>query len=129
MSGVLLRRIFGCQCPITTWEGTIIDGHHRYEICSRHKLSFRVEEKELESQNDAEIWIIENQFNRRNLPSFTRATLTFELEKRLKTRRGENQYTKEGGSVPCGTEADRNREDTAIVTVKKILECPHMGAK
>jgi len=36
---------FGCYCPIITWQGYIIDGHHRYEICMRHKLSFRVEER------------------------------------------------------------------------------------
>ena len=79
----------GCYCPIITWNDYIIDGHHRYEICMRNKLGFRVEAREFESQNDVEIWIIENQFNRRNLPSFTRATLTFELEKRYETKRGE----------------------------------------
>ena len=96
---------FGCQCPITTWNGYIIDGHHRYEICSRLKLSFKTEEREFETQNDAEIWIIQNQFNRRNLPLFTRGVLVFELEKRMNTRRGENQYTKESGSVRNLTEA------------------------
>lgn len=64
----------------------------------RFKISFCVEEKHFDSQNDAEIWIIQNQFNRRNLPLFTRGVLVFELEKRMNTRRGENQYTKESGS-------------------------------
>ena len=72
----------------------------------RYNLSFRVEEREFASQNDVEIWMIENQFNRRNLPSFTKATLTFALEKRYETRRGANQYTKESGSITHVTEAD-----------------------
>ena len=104
---------YGCYCPIITWNGYIIDGHHRYEICSKHKLSFRVEEREFETQNDAEIWIIQNQFNRRNLPLFTRGVLVFELEKRMNTRRGENQYTKESGSRRILREADRDREEEA----------------
>jgi len=120
-------KIFGCYCPIITWNGYIIDGHHRYEICKRHKLSFRVEEREFESLNDVEIWIIENQFNRRNLPSFTRATLTFALEKRYETRRGENQYTKESGSPPCGGEADRTLDKRNNEANRKAAKAAGMG--
>ena len=25
----------GCRDPLTVWDGTIIDGHNRYEICTR----------------------------------------------------------------------------------------------
>ena len=81
---------YGCYCPIVTWQGTIIDGHHRYEICMKHKLSFRVEEKEFESQNDAEIWIITNQFGRRNLTDFVRGELVLDLKPRLRKRAEEN---------------------------------------
>ena len=117
---------FGCYCPIVTWNGYIIDGHHRYEICMRHKLSFRVEEREFESRNDVEIWIIENQFNRRNLPPFTRATLVFELEKRYKTRRGERTDLQNKGStsVPHGTEANRDPEKEPL---RKAARAAGMG--
>ena len=27
--------IDGCRDPIITWDGTIVDGHNRYEICNR----------------------------------------------------------------------------------------------
>ena len=113
----------GCYCPIITWNDFIIDGHHRYDICVRHKLIFRIEEREFATQNDVEIWIIENQFHRRNLPSFTRATLTFELEKRYETRRGENQYTKESGSVRIRTEA----KDTKEWATRKAAKAADMG--
>ena len=94
-----------------------------------HKLSFRVEEREFESLNDVEIWIIENQFNRRNLPSFTRATLTFALEKRYETRRGENQYTKESGSPPHGGEAKlpRNKDKRNNEARSKAAKAAGMG--
>ena len=26
----------GCRDPFVTWRGTIVDGHNRYEICTRH---------------------------------------------------------------------------------------------
>jgi len=58
---------FGCQCPITTWNGFIVDGHHRYEICNRHKLSFKTEEREFEDEKAVMIWMIDNQMGRRNI--------------------------------------------------------------
>lgn len=116
---------FGCQCPITTWNGFIIDGHHRYEICTKHKLIFTTEEREFETQNDAEIWIIQNQFNRRNLPLFTRGTLVFELERRMNTRRGENQHTKENGSLRNKSEADRDREEEPFNKAAKAAGMGH----
>lgn len=87
-------------------------GHHRYEICSKHKLSFRVEEREFETQNDAEIWIIQNQFNRRNLPLFTIGTLVFELEKRFNRRHGNRHTCKEvPRTLRNQSEVDRDREE------------------
>ena len=58
---------FGCYCPIITWQGYIIDGHHCYEICMRHKLSFRVEEREFDDEDAVMIWMIDNQMGRRNI--------------------------------------------------------------
>ena len=31
----------GCQEPITVWKGIIVDGHNRYEICTRLNIPFR----------------------------------------------------------------------------------------
>ncbi|MBQ8439550.1 MAG: ParB N-terminal domain-containing protein [Clostridia bacterium] len=35
-------RAEGCRDPIVVWDGTIIDGHNRYDICSRHKIPFPI---------------------------------------------------------------------------------------
>ena len=119
---------FGCYTPIITWNGYIIDGHHRYEICTKHKLTFTTEEREFETQNDAEIWIIKTQFSRRNLQSYTRATLNFELEKReaLKSKRGERTdlKNKDLTSVSCGTEVPR---DTTKEPLRKAAKAAGIG--
>ena len=31
----------GCRHPILHWNGYIVDGHHRYEICTKHNIPFR----------------------------------------------------------------------------------------
>ena len=47
----------GCRDPIIVWNGTIIDGHNRYEICSRLNIPFNVVEKKFENKEDVIIWI------------------------------------------------------------------------
>tara|TARA_Y100001938_G_C8063240_1_gene418634 strand:+ start:76 stop:1203 length:1128 start_codon:yes stop_codon:yes gene_type:complete len=63
----------GCRDPLTVWSGTIIDGHNRYEICTRLSVPFEVVEKEFDSKVDALIWIRRNQLARRNLTDDQRA--------------------------------------------------------
>jgi N6-adenosine-specific RNA methylase IME4 len=57
----------GCRDPLTVWDGVIVDGHNRYQICTRHGLPFEVAQKQFESRAHARIWMRENQKGRRNL--------------------------------------------------------------
>ena len=59
----------GCRDAIIVWEGILIDGHNRYEICTRHDIPFTIVEKEFESREEVLIWIVSNQISRRNLTS------------------------------------------------------------
>lgn len=70
----------GVREPIITWDGTIIDGHNRYRICQKHAIVFRTFAKDFSSRDAAKIWIIENQFARRNLNTYSRSILALELE-------------------------------------------------
>ena len=62
----------GCIDPIITWNGFIIDGHNRYEICSRHNIPFQVVEKEFPSKDAVIAWMCAHQLGRRNLSEETR---------------------------------------------------------
>ena len=59
----------GCRDPLVIWKwnAIILDGHNRYEICTRHGLPFKITEMEFESRQDIIAWIIGNQLARRNL--------------------------------------------------------------
>lgn len=70
----------GVRDPIITWNGTIIDGHNRYNICDEHGIPFKTVEREFASRDAAKIWIIENQFGRRNLSKYDRSVLALQLE-------------------------------------------------
>lgn len=61
----------GCREPIILWQqGNIywlIDGHNRYEICTRLGIPFRITLKNFTSEDDVKNWMITNQLGRRNL--------------------------------------------------------------
>ncbi len=57
----------GCQEPITVWKGIIVDGHNRYEICTRLNIPFRTRERHFDNREEAIIWICTNQLARRNI--------------------------------------------------------------
>ena len=57
----------GCRDSLVVWNGVLIDGHNRYEICTKHDIPFNTVEKEFASREEALIWIITTQVSRRNL--------------------------------------------------------------
>lgn len=57
-----------CGNGVADWPGTIlIDGHNRYEICTRLGIDFETVELEFASREQAADWIDANQLGRRNL--------------------------------------------------------------
>lgn len=70
----------GCRDALVVWQGTLIDGHNRYKICTEHNIPFQTVEKKLNSREDAVQWIILNQFGRRNLSPGNRSILALRLE-------------------------------------------------
>jgi hypothetical protein len=78
----------GARDPLVVWASkgtlTLIDGHNRYEICTRLELPFDVHEMRFNSTDEARHWIVKNQLGRRNLTadSFTYLLgLDYKLEK------------------------------------------------
>ena len=57
----------GCLVPIVVWDGTIVDGHNRYEICQKYGIPFEVKEEHFNSEGEALLWITAQQLTRRNL--------------------------------------------------------------
>lgn len=86
--------------PIVTWNGTIIDGHNRYHICDEHGIKFKQMEMEFDSREAAKIWIIENQFKRRNLSKYDRSVLALQLEPLYAAEAKRRQATSTGGAHP-----------------------------
>ena len=57
----------GCRDPLTVWGETLLDGHNRHEICTKHGLSYQTYPIELSDREAAMDWMDANQLGRRNL--------------------------------------------------------------
>lgn len=126
----------GVKEPIEVWNGVIVDGHNRYAICQKHAIEYENRERQFESRDAAKIWIIENQFGRRNLSAYSRGLLALELEplyaaeaKRRQVRSAENRV------VQNSSQQERTREKVAKAagvshdTIRKIKAIEAEAAK
>jgi len=84
----------GCLDTIKIWNDIIIDGHNRYDICQKHNIPYITKTIEFQSRNDAKIWIIKNQFDRRNLSAWQRGQMALELKEIFSEKAKENQIRK-----------------------------------
>lgn len=54
--------------PLIVWDGTILDGHNRYEIIQKHpELTYAVHKMSFDNRYEALSWICKHQLGRRNL--------------------------------------------------------------
>lgn len=112
----------GCREAIVVWNRTIIDGHNRYEICTRHKIPFRTRHIKFDCHEDAVAWICKNQLGRRNITEETRKFLIgmqYEAEKLSINKRnanGNNQYShiEDKRFSPYSSTAHRIAEENGI---------------
>ena len=83
----------GIRDPIVVWkrangERILLDGHHRYELAQKHSLEFQITELEFETEDDAILWVLQNQLARRNLTDEQRAVVLGRLYNQLKLKQG-----------------------------------------
>lgn len=99
----------GCRDPLVVWETSdgqhiLIDGHNRYEICTRLGIEYDVEEMLFESREDVIVWMVDNQRGRRNLNDFQRTELQLKKKAAIAAKAKANQGTRTDisqNSVKC----------------------------
>lgn len=79
----------GCLHSLKVWNGVLLDGHQRYEICTRLGLSYNVVSVELPDREAAADWIEAEQLGQRNLTADASRLLLGRIYNRAKKRDGE----------------------------------------
>jgi hypothetical protein len=66
----------GCRDALVLWRDVLIDGHNRYDICTKHGIPFRtVNNDKFDSLEDVMLWVIDNNLARRSVSDFQRGML------------------------------------------------------
>lgn len=87
----------GCRDSLVLWEDTLIDGHNRYEICTRYDIPFKTVSMEFENRDAVMFWMMKNQLSRRNLTTFQRLEIVEKLKPVISKQAKERQQGGQGG--------------------------------
>jgi len=78
--------IEGCRDALVVWDEMILDGHNRYEICTKHNIEYRVHVMEFDTEDEALDWMDKNQLGRRNLTPDQMSMIRGRMYNRMKTK-------------------------------------------
>ena len=117
----------GCRDPLVVCEdGLLIDGHNRFEICTRLNISFTIQVKKFDTRDDAKTWMIQNQFGRRNLNAYVRTVLALQLESLFAEQAKRNQKLSDGRGQKGGQNSAHLLEPTKTrQEVAKVANVSH----
>ncbi|MDD3227833.1 MAG: hypothetical protein PHE09_01325 [Oscillospiraceae bacterium] len=124
----------GCRDPIITWNGTIVDGHNRYEICNRLHIPYAVQELWFASREEAIVWICNNQLGRRNITEETRKYLIgrqYEAEKVIgfhRNRNGHNQWSASSEAETEEESVELERRESGRRTANRLGKKYHISS-
>jgi hypothetical protein len=76
---------------LVVWNNILIDGHHRYDICTKNGIPFDLAEMEFKDKLEAMEWIWSNQKNRRNLNKYELAQIALKFKPVIEAKAKENQ--------------------------------------
>jgi len=106
--------------PLIVWDGTILDGHNRYEIIQKHpELTYAVHKVSFANRYEAISWICKHQLGRRNLTPQQKKYLIgqrYEAEKQADAFHG-NQHTlsdESGADKKCPHQNSRHVTQSRI---------------
>ncbi len=93
----------------------LIDGHNRYAICQKHGIEFDTKSIQLADEDAAMVWIIRNQFGRRNITLTSRCELAEKLAEALRPKAEANRIA---GNAAGGKSEGKSK--AKLPTTEKI---------
>ena len=103
----------GCLNPLIVWdeENILLDGHHRHEICSRCNIPYEIRRISLPSREEALLWVLRHQRDRRNCTDGEKYAFTREIRELLKEQGRRKQL-----------QTLKQNENTVLSNIDKTVE-------
>jgi N6-adenosine-specific RNA methylase IME4 len=106
----------GCLDPLVIWKekGILLDGHNRYDFCTKNGIDFATVELSFNCDIDARVWVRNNQMGRRNLLPAQRIDLQLanDADLKKKGREKRNSTLKQGTSRSLKNEKTGSTHNT-----------------
>lgn len=77
--------------PIMEWQGFIVDGHNRYDICRKHNIEPVIGTLAYETKEEVMEWMLDIQLGRRNLSPIQKIAITEKYRPIYEKQAKENQ--------------------------------------
>ena len=116
--------------PVVVWDekNILLDGHHRHQVCEELGITPPIVRMSFANRDEAKMWVLENQLDRRNLKTFQQIEVALKLKGFYTAKAKVNQRA--GVSLNSVKGIDTNKEvakraDVSADTVRKaerILE-------
>jgi hypothetical protein len=106
----LLNNGYDKNFPIITWNGFIVDGHNRYDICLKYNIEYIDRYISYETKEEVMSWMIDTQLGRRNLTPIQRIAVAERYKAKIKETAKANQ----------GTRSDLLSERTESENIKQV---------
>jgi hypothetical protein len=125
----------GCREALAVWEDAaglriLLDGHNRFALCRQHDLAFTVVVIEaVRTLTDAKVWVIKNQFARRNLTPYQRAELALALEPLIAAQARARQGRRHDLSENCRKAATPLHTDVELGRLAGVSDTTMRKAK
>ncbi len=81
----------GVLSALVTWNGILVDGHHRLKICKKHGVPYSIKEISFKNIDEAKFWAWQHQESRRNLTAYQRAEIALKLKPQIAAKAKERQ--------------------------------------
>ena len=122
----------GCRDALVVWNGVILDGHNRYEICQAHRIPFETIERAFPTRDHAIVWIVQNQMARRNISQYAKDEMVIEAMKPALERIGLARMKEEGrkggtkgvadSATPLGDDLPPRKTDSELAKLADTSE-------
>lgn len=115
----------GILDPIILWDGTIVDGHNRYEIAMVHQFpdtAIPTRDISFESKSQAMEWIINHQKSRRNLTKSQMVIAWGAYEKELAEEAKARQLASQNNNAGKAVSSNLNEQRKPIRTAKEVAK-------
>jgi len=112
----------GCYSPMICMEDmTLVDGHHRYGICTEHDIPYRMVVLDFEDKLAAMEWMIDTQKGRRNLTTYQLGQIALKLRDKIEARAREKQAEYYGNQYESGLSATLPKVQSDPIDTRKDL--------